>query len=257
MNFFSDIVTDMDKLEQEFLGPDYNYIKFINNPNELGMSSEGSMGALKNDVEGIVDYVELLISGSGRGSKTRKPLGDKFFLKTGGQCKDYKTGKLVQRDMYIDNVPDGTIPGLSEMSGMKFTEFEGLIPGIFSNLDAINPLKLFSAFMEGENPICAQITLPTIDQNNNSSQQSGYIPITEIKEISPGLVTPDMNKSLNQQVNNTEGFLNLNDLIHNDEYREYIKNGKDNTYKQDSFSNIYIVSLSFLLLYITYKFMNK
>tara|TARA_Y100000780_G_C13694281_1_gene420781 strand:+ start:5049 stop:5801 length:753 start_codon:yes stop_codon:yes gene_type:complete len=250
MNFFNDVVTDMDKLEEEFLGPDYNYIKFINSPDDLGMSSDGSMKALKNDVEGIVSYVELLISGSGRGSKTGKPLGDRFFLKTGGQCKDYKTGKLVQRDMYIDNVPDGTIPGLSEITGMKFDEFKGFIPGIFSNLDAINPLKMFSAFMEGEHPICAEVSLPVIDKNNNTSKQSGHIPITELKELSSSYVTPEMRDALNKSVNK-EGFVNL------DEISNLIYNKKENSLKQDAFSNIYLISISLLLLYISYKFMSK
>lgn len=259
MSFFNDIVTDVNKLEQEFLGPDYNYVKFIRSPSDLGMSSDGSMRALKNDVAGIVNYVEILIGGGGRASKTGKPLGDRFFLKTGGQCKDYKTGKIVTRDMYIDNIPDGTIPGLSELSGMKFTEFEGFIPGIFSNLDAINPLKLFGAFMEGENPLCAEVSLPTIDENNNKSTQSGFIPISELNDM--GFSSPEMKKALEDSVNK-EGFINLNELKYYKDNMDDSENKNENinkivTYKHDTFSNLYIISISILLLYISYKFMKK
>jgi hypothetical protein len=259
MNFFNDVVTDMDKIEQEFLGPDYAYYKFINNPSALGMSGDGSMKALRNDVEGIVDYVQLLISGRGPGSKTGQPLGDRFFLKTGGQCKDYKTGKLVNRDMYINNVPDGNIPLLSEVSGMQFTEFEGLIPGIFSNLDALNPLTLFSAFMEGENPLCAEVSLETIDSNNNRSRKSGFIPISELKtlenkgDIPRNTVSKAMMNSLQNEVNGKEGFINLGDLKHN--VMSFIE--KKQKYKTDSVTNAYIIGVALLFLYIAYRAMKK
>lgn len=259
MNFFKDVVTDMDKIEQEFLGPDYKYYKFINSPAALGMSGEGKMSALSKDVEGIVDYVELLISGRGKGSKTGKPLGDRFFLKTGGQCKDYRTGKLVNRDMYINNVPDGNIPLLSEVSGMQFTEFEGLIPGIFSNLDAINPLKLFSAFMEGENPICAEVSLETIDENNKKSTNHGYIPISELLDlqnsgdIPKNTVTGEMKEAMTKQISGDEGFINMGDI--KDSIEQLVERKKK--FKVDSFTNVYFAAISLLLLYIAYRAMRK
>ena len=94
MSFFDNIMGDMDNLEKEYLGPDYPYHKKISSPGHLSMSGHGSLGALASDIAGIVDYVQLLVSGSGRASKTGNPLGDRFFIKTGGQCKDYKTNKL-------------------------------------------------------------------------------------------------------------------------------------------------------------------
>ena len=53
-NFFEKVVTDMDSLEQEFLGPNYKYYRFIRNPNELGMSGGGSIGDLSDDIAGII-----------------------------------------------------------------------------------------------------------------------------------------------------------------------------------------------------------
>lgn len=257
MNFFKDIVTDMDNVEKEFLGPDYNYTKFINSPKELGMSGKGSMGALEKDVAGIVSYVELLIAGTGEASKSGKPLGDRFFLKTGGKCKDYKTSKLVQRDMYINNVPDGQIPILSELSGIDATSFEGLIPGIFSNLDALNPLQLFSAFMEGNNPLCAEVKLETIGSNNRKKTEAGYVPISELKQlessndIPKGTVTSQMNDALKSHVKeNTEGFININDVS------DYKKTSKKK-YKVDKFLNKYFFGICILFLYILYRVLNK
>lgn len=259
MNFFNDVVTDIDKLEQEFLGPDYAYYKFINSPAALGMSGDGSMTALRKNVEGISDYVQLLISGRGKGSKTGQPLGDKFFLKTGGQCKDYKTGRNVQRNMYINNVPDGNIPLLSEVSGMRFTEFEGLIPGIFSNLDALNPLQLFSAFMEGEYPACAEVKLETIDTNNKRSTKSGFVPISELRvleskgDIPKNTVSKEMLKVLNDTVSGKEGFINIDDM------KQFMYNNVErrNKYTVDTFTNVYIISITLLFVYIAYRVMKK
>ena len=89
-NFFEKVATNMDNVEQEFLGPDYKYYKFIKSPSELGMSGGGSMGDLADDIAGIVNYVELLVSGEGRASTTGGPLGDKFFLTTGVNVKMFK-----------------------------------------------------------------------------------------------------------------------------------------------------------------------
>ncbi len=66
-DFFSKVAAGADKVEQEFLGPDYAYQKHINNPTQLGMSGTGSMSAMAKDVAGIIEYVELLVSGTGPG----------------------------------------------------------------------------------------------------------------------------------------------------------------------------------------------
>ena len=92
----------------------------------MGMSDDGNFGALANDIGGLINYVEVLVSGKG-GSTTGGPLGDKFFLKTGGKCTDVASKKLVDRYIYIDNIPDGSIPIVSSGMGIKFNEFRGLI----------------------------------------------------------------------------------------------------------------------------------
>jgi hypothetical protein len=259
MSFFDKIVTNIDDIEKEFLGPDYKYYEKISSPGELGMSSDGSISALSNDIAGIINYVELLVSGSGRASKTGKPLGDKFFIKTGGQCSDYKTNKLVTRSMYINNVPTSDIPIISNISGMSFPEFRGLIPGLVQDMYSINPIKMFRAFMEGNEPKCAEVKLDVIDENDNSSSQSAYIPIVELMDlisdgkISSDTVTSDMRKAI--QTNNKESFLNIRDIIDN-------KNGLNKETKKlfkglDGVSNIYIISVSLLIFYILYKTMKR
>ena len=48
---------------------------------EIGMSSKGNMGALAQDVAGLIAYTEVLVSGQGKASRPGKPLGNRFYLK--------------------------------------------------------------------------------------------------------------------------------------------------------------------------------
>jgi hypothetical protein len=182
-NLFQSLGGGISNLEQEFLGPDYSYVAGIKNPTQLGITGQGSMSALTNDVAGIVNYVNLLVEGDGPASKTGKPLGNKFFLTTGGQCTDIKTGNLVTRSAYINNQPTGNIPLISAVAGMNFTEFEGLIPGMLTDIGKINPVSLYTAFTEGTDPSCAQVTLQTIDVNNNVGTGTAYVPVAELQDL--------------------------------------------------------------------------
>lgn len=194
-NFFSDIITDMKGMEQNLLGPDYLYWKRILKPSDIGMSSDGNFGALTNNVNGLIDYVEVLVSGNA-GSTTGGPLGDKFFLKTGGQCTDVASGQKVDRYIYIDNVPNGNIPFISSgLGGTDFTEFEGLIPGLLGDLGKLNPLNLFKSFMMGDNPDCMSVTLETIvpvaDANlndtgkDNVGNETQFVAVADVKNMDP------------------------------------------------------------------------
>ena len=181
-NYFKEISQNSKKMETKLLGPDYKYYKNIKTPKEMGMSSKGTLGTLSNDIAGIISYSDVLVTGRGNASKTGKPLGTKFFLKTGGQCKEQGTGKLVDRYMYIDNVPDGKIPFISSGMDMEFTDFEGLIPGILSDTAKINPMGIFKSFMQDSEPACKEITRETIDVKNKVSKESRHVPLDEIKK---------------------------------------------------------------------------
>lgn len=194
-SFFSDVMTDMKGMEQSLLGPDYLYWKRILKPSDMGMSSDGNFGALTNNVGGLINYVEVLVTGNA-GSTTGRPLGDKFFLKTGGQCTDVASGNKVDRYIYIDNVPNGNIPFISSgLGGVDFTEFEGLIPGLLGDLGKLNPLNLFKSFMMGDNPDCMSVTLETItpavdgDLNDTGKDNYGtekqFVAVADVKNMDP------------------------------------------------------------------------
>jgi hypothetical protein len=224
-NFFSDVMTDMKGMEQNLLGPDYLYWKRILKPSDMGMSSDGNFGALTNDVNGLINYVEVLVSGNA-GSTTGGPLGDKFFLKTGGQCTDVASGNKVDRYIYIDNVPNGNIPFISSgLGGTDFTEFEGLIPGLLGDLGKLNPLNLFKSFMMGENPDCMSVTLQTIvpvadsDLNDTGKDNIGtetqYVAVADIKNMDP-CIFPDKKNPADSSLTCTETFTSRMDAKNRD-----------------------------------------
>ena len=183
-NFFDNVLDNAKKVEEELLGPDYKYFKFVKSPEEIGMSSNGSLGTLAKDIGGLIGYVELLVVGGGKASKVVGPLGDKFFLKTGAKCIDVDSGNPVTRSIYINNVPDGSIPFITAaLDGQKMSEFKGLVPGTMSNLAQINPMQMFQAFMTGSEPDCQSIAMETIDVNNIRGTDSQFVTVNDINNM--------------------------------------------------------------------------
>lgn len=169
----------------DFLGTTYPYYKNVKNPNEMGMSNKGTMNALSKDVDGLIDYIHILVSGKGNASKTGKPLGNKYFLNTQATCVDTATGQEQPRYIYINNVPSGDIPILSSVSGTNFSAYKGLLPGVISNLNVLNPKGLMNAFSTPSKPECQSITMQTIDNNNKESTGSYYVALADIKLMDP------------------------------------------------------------------------
>jgi hypothetical protein len=265
-NFFDKVKDDVVGLEESLLGPDYKYFEYINTPSQLGMSSNGSISTLTKDVAGLIGYVELLSEGGGRASQVSGPLGNKFFLETGAKCNDIATSNLVTRSLYVNNVPDGSIPFISSaLGGTNFTTFKGLIPGTLSNLSQINPMQMFGAFMAGTHPDCQAITMETIDVNNVKSQQTAFVTKTDINGMSPCWFTNNTNPVTNAACK--EAFTTISD---SQEYSNYVKQyntthdvtgrkeQKIQTVPNDVVVKLYYSSLSLLVLYIFLKmFQNK
>lgn len=252
-NFFDKVLTDVKNIETELLGPDYKYVDFIKSPDELGMSSDGDMGALKHDIHGLIAYVEVLSTGHSDASKVRDekdngmPLGDKFFLQTGAKCKDVATNQEVVRSLYINNVPDGSIPFLSSSPGMDvdFSIAKGLVPGIITNLSNLNPLQIFQAFRSGSMPDCQLITMDTIDENNNKDVKSFYVTNVDVQNMNACWFTHNGNKNPVTNKGCKERFQNKNEV---------------NTTSQmpdDPYVKLYYSALAVLGLYILMQVFRK
>jgi len=177
---------DVNALQNELLGPSYDYGAQIYTPDQLGMSDRGTLDALAKDLGGLIGYTQLLVEGGGKASKVNGPLGNKFFMETASKCTDVATDESVTRSIYVNNVPDGSVPFLSSGSGgVRFNSFKGLIPGIVSNIAQINPFQIVQSFMTGSSPECQLVEMETIDVNNIKSRKKGYISNTDLEVMNP------------------------------------------------------------------------
>lgn len=249
-NFFENVMDDLDKVQEDLLGPDYNYWEQINTPSEMGMSGAGNLNTLNKNVNGLIAYMQLLVQGGGNASKVDGPMGNKFFLKTGATCKDKDSGKKVDRYIYVNNVPDGRIPFISQgMGNMQFNEFRGLVPGALSNLNVLNPFAIFQSFMSGTNPTCQPLTMETIDADNNKTTETHHVTETDIKNIPPCWFQNNENPITKKPCLQTFG--NMKD------FNLYLNNSnKINTeIPDDIIAKLFYASLGGLGLYLLYKLM--
>jgi hypothetical protein len=248
-NIFQDVLNDAGGVQNNLLGPTYPYYKNIKMPSQIGMSDKGTMKQLSSNIDGLINYVELLVSGKSKASKTGGPLGNKFFLKTGGKCIDNSTdgsNNQVDRYIYINNVPNGTIPFISSGMGVNFSDFEGLIPGSMGNLEALNPFAILQSFMSGATPPCQEITMQTINVNNHKSSESHFVTVADIKNISPCSFPKKKNPITKAKCK--EAFVNGSGVSANAAPVEM---------PHDIVAQLYFAGLGCLGIYILHRFMEK
>jgi hypothetical protein len=249
-NLFQEVLTDAQGVENKLLGPTYPYYKNIKAPTQIGMSDKGTIQQMTKDIDGLIQYVELLVSGNSKASATGKPLGNKFFLKTGAKCaaidsctdqNNVSTCKQVDRYIYIDNVPDGNIPFISSGMGVNFSDFKGLIPGAMENLNVLNPFAIMRAFLSGSNPPCQQITMQTITNDNIKSSETHYVTLADITSMDPCTFSNGKNPATGKKC--VETFQN--------------KIQPEILMPDDPLAELYFASLGVLGLFILYRLMEK
>jgi len=246
-------------MEKQLIGPNYPYHSYIATPAGLGMSTEGTISATENNVAQLLHYIQMMIEGTGPANKnplgSSKPMGNAFFLKTGGHCKDVQSGQLVDRYLWINNIPNGTIPFLTSNSGIEFTDFTGLVPGMMEDLGALNPIEIIKGFMEGNNPPCQQITMETVGQPpsgpNVASTHSFHVATEDIANIAP-CDFPEKSNPITK-VNCRSTFTTLDDME---------KKGFDTSFRKKrlskaNYNNIYIFICSLLLIYLVQKLLKR
>lgn len=243
-DFFSEIKKDASAVEKKLLGPTYPYYANIKNPADMGLSTRGTLSQAAKNVGGLISYTEVLVTGPSKANKSRGPLGNKFFLNTGGKCKDKVSGNSVDRYVYINNVPTGNIPFVSDLGMGNMKSMQGLIPGSMTNLNALNPFKIMGAFFTGTNPECQEITMETIDASNNKGTESKYVATADIKDLDPCIFDDNRNPATGKKC--TEFYTNYNNL-------------EDNRFKipNDPIVHLYFASIGALLLFILHRYIDK
>jgi hypothetical protein len=251
-NIFQEVLTDAQGVEQRLLGPTYPYYKNIKTPAQIGMSDNGTIQQTAKDIDGLINYVELLVTGNSSASATGGPLGNKFFLQTGAKCaaidqcsdpNDSSTCQQVDRYIYIDNVPVGNIPFISSGLGVDFSEFKGLIPGAMGNLNVLNPFAIMRAFMSGSTPPCQELTMQTIDVNNNSSSETHYVTLADIQNMDPCTFSNGKNPVTGAGCQET--------------FKTGVSANASPAMSDDPMDQLYFASLAGLGLYILFRFMEK
>jgi hypothetical protein len=277
-NIFKDSLANAKCLEESVMGPTYPYWKNIRSPSELGMSDKGSISVMAKNVAGLVNYVEVLVTGSGKASKTGKPLGNKFFLKTGAKCMDDKK-KLQDRYIYVNNVPLGNVPFISSGMGSNFKQMRGLLPGTMSNLNSLNPFEIIQGFSAGGTPPCQKVTLQTINTDNKTSKETHYMTTLDLQSMDPCNFMDGKNPITKKKCKQAFGNMNnyySNEYYNDDEYysddEEYYdsdsdsddsqskKEGTDDSFlslPKDPIVQIYLACLGILGVYILYRIMMK
>jgi hypothetical protein len=240
---FTEVLNDAENVQEKLLGPTYPYYKNIKMPNQIGMSDEGSLSALGNDVNGLIQYVEVLVTGNSQASATGGPLGNKFFLQTGAKCKDVASGNQVDRYIYVDNVPNGDIPFISQGLGVNFSNFEGLIPGAMGNLNVLNPFAIMSSFLSGATPPCQELTMQTIDISNNSSTQTQYVTLSDIGNMNACTFQNGVNPVNNSQCQQA--------------FQTGVSANAEAVLPEDPLAQLYFAALAVIGIYILYRFMDK
>jgi hypothetical protein len=239
-NLFEEVLQNANDVQDKLLGPTYPYYKNIKTPSEIGMTSDGNLSALAKDINGLIDYVEVLVTGNSPASSTGGPLGNKFFLMTGAKCLDTKSNEQVDRYIYVNNVPAGNIPFISSGLGVNFSEFKGLIPGTLGNLNVLNPYAIMQSFLSGSTPPCQELTMETIDINNNKSSETHFVTLTDIQNM------------------DACSFSNKKNPISGNTCKETFEVQEDAIkLPNDPIAQIYFISLTCVGLYILYRFMEK
>jgi hypothetical protein len=261
--------------EEAEVDNNYNYSKYIKTPKEMNIKVGDSLSNVENGVAGIFSYVKLLIEGKSNASKTGKPLGNKYFLRTAESCINQNTSKKEKRSLYFDNVPTGNL-GILKDTGEEFSEFRGLVPGAIEDVMAIGKIDFFAAFTETGIPKCLPVKLKTIDINNKEGSDTQYVTISDVKEISPCNFIKEPNEAnpknpVTGAVCTRQGFTmqsdNTNDDKNNAElYKNYYNLDDDNEadgnnmklmMPDDVFLKVLFYSLGALSVYVALKLLSN
>ena len=96
------------------------------------------------------------------------------------------------------------------------------------------------AFMSGSTPPCQELTMETIDNNNNKSSETHYVTTTDIKNMDPCSFPNGKNVASGKNCKNA--FTTIS---------------KSPQLPEDPLVQMYFLGLTFVVIYIFIQFINK
>ena len=255
-NLFQDVINDVKQVENELMGPSFSYYSQIKAPQLINMSNAGTRTAIDNNITGLGYYIDVLISGTSEATWLQQPLGNKYFMQTGGTCSD-PSGNEVARSIYMNNVPTGQTfidignTGLGSVGGGA----NGLIPGAIDDLSALNPFTIMQSFLTPNPAPCQAVTLETIDPYGTLSTETAYLTNIDIQNMSacdfilgaPAVDSPGV------ATNPVTGAT----CIENFAQRKNKPKKSSKSLPKDLVGQIYFTGLACVGIYIFYKIMEK
>jgi hypothetical protein len=234
----------------DFLGEDYDYINAFYNPRDCVGGVGPCMGEQGDKIianlEGTVSYGNALLfestpSDPNRVIKNTGPLGNKYFINSGIDCKTPE-GKDATKYIFVNNQPSGNLPFLDKLVGEGGMP-RGLIPGLMSNVARLNPIKLLSALKPeiGDAAECKERTVKEIRQRDNGTHRTDMVKVY--------MTDGDYNEALADGLETFSSIYGDNDDPRPDD--NYSK------MPDDTLIQIYLSTLTITGMYILLKFMNK
>lgn len=226
-----------------FLGEDFDYIGAFNNPRDCspGPCMGESGDKIMDNLKGTVKYGNALLFHSDsndnrRVQKNPGVLGNKYFIDSGVDCKTPE-GDTVSRHIYVDNRPTGNVPFINQLVGNGGLP-KGLIPGLLSNVERLNPVKLLNALVPevGEAAKCKERTVTEIRQRDDGSTYS--------EEVKVYMTDKDYEE--------VEPFSSIHgDIVDDKDVYNYSK------MPDDKLVQLYLSTLTIAGMYIVLKLINK
>ena len=236
---------------KNFLGEDYDYINAFYNPRDcVGGTLGPCMGEdgdkISANLAGTVNYGTALFLESNPSDpnnviKTAGPLGNKYFIDSGVECKTPE-GDDVSRHIFVNNQPSGNLPFLEKLAGEGGMP-RGLIPGLMSNVARLNPVKLLSAFNPetGDAALCKERNVKEIRQNSNGTNRKDTVKVY--------MTDGDYNEAIADGLETFSAIYSDNDDPQPDD--NYSK------MPDDTLMQLYLSTITISGMYILLKFMNK
>lgn len=249
----ADFFSQLENIEEDILGPEYPYYDNIKTPNDLNIVPDGGWDNLANDVGGLISYVEVLVDGKSKASNTGQPLGNKFFIRTPSKCmSNDSSNSMVDRYIYVNNIPQGNLPFISQGMDADITDLRGLIPGLMENINVLNPVSIFKSFTLGPTPPCRPLEMQVIDASNNITYETHHVLDEDIREMDPCLFIYNNNRFPNPVTGKTcrEAFQNINP-------GKYYSTQNFDAMPSDILVQLYYISLALLALYLLLKLCQK
>lgn len=145
-------------------GKPANYSALIRTPQALGVGDSGDISQVFTNAAAVGSYVQQLTTGP--------LLGNASFAETGGMCRA-PNGAVIPRWTYVNNRMRGAdvLPeNMTRVLGGSADTFNGIIPGMFGDIKALNPVTPMNALILDGIPPCNAYSCPVTNEDGSNER---------------------------------------------------------------------------------------